>query len=693
MRRRIIMKKVFCAFVLTLLVTLTLNLLTFPVGANKTGTEPQSLKQKGKSLGGSFGELQMNETTTDETGITHTKTRQTIDGVPVWNGEAIVHLNPDGSIFAVTDETIPDLAVSTQPVISSAQATDTALLIYGNGTYPVIVPSPTSSPSPSPSPTVSPSPLPTATPIANATPVATSNSAINVDSQATDSPSAVGDGGSVLTAAPLTDLWVWRGSDRDHLVYRVQMERLDGSDLMTAPVYFIDAETNEKVFGYDNLETQTATGSGPSLYSGNVSFLTYRASNLYYLEDLSRRLGTFDYYSGRLSDYDNYWNGSSQRAAVDAHWGAERTLDYYSTTHGRNGLNGSGGPGYNTAVNGTPVITSFVHAGSSLNNAFWTGQYMMYGDGDGSTFSPLTTLDICGHELTHGVTQYSAALIYQGESGALNEAMSDVFGSMVERYTKGESANTWKIGEDAYTPYTAGDALRYMDNPTRGGQPDNYADRYLGSADNGGVHTNSGIANYAFYLLAKGGTTRRGGTMTGIGADKAARIWYRALTSYMTSGTNFAGARTATLNAANAIYGSNSAEAIAVSQSWCLVGVGTCTNTCGTLSANQSLGKGQSLSSCNGLARLIFQNDGNVVLYKYTGQALWNTGTYNRPDANRLVMQGDGNFVLYSNSNQAIWNSGTYRYPGAVLRVQDDRNMVIYATNNAAVWQTGTAGR
>ena len=198
---------------------------------------------------------------------------------------------------------------------------------------------------------------------------------------------------------------------------------------------------------------------------------------------------------------------------------------------------------------------------------------MTYGDGNGSTFSPLVTLDICGHEMTHGVTERTAGLVYSNESGALNEAMSDVFGAMVERYTEGENSNTWKIGEDAYTPATSGDALRYMNDTHRGGDPDHYSERYTGSADNGGVHTNSGIANFAFYLLAKGGTHHLGGSMTGIGADKARLIWYRALTSYMTSSTNFKGARTATLNAASALYGTGSAEYNAVASSWSLCGV------------------------------------------------------------------------------------------------------------------------
>ena len=228
---------------------------------------------------------------------------------------------------------------------------------------------------------------------------------------------------------------------------------------------------------------------------------------------------------------------------------------------------------YSAAVGGAALISSKVHYGTNYNNAFWNGSYMTYGDGNGSTFSPLVTIDIAGHEMMHGITQFTANLTYSGESGALNESWSDVFGAMVERYKYGESADTWKVGEQCYTPGNGtGDALRYMNNPhqasnsgyTADDDPDHYSERYTGTGDNGGVHINSGIANMAFYLVAKGGSHHMGGSMTGIGADDAAKIWYKAITTYMTSGTNFDGARTATLNAAAALFGSGSAQYAAV---------------------------------------------------------------------------------------------------------------------------------
>ncbi|MFL6291331.1 MAG: M4 family metallopeptidase [Thermoanaerobaculia bacterium] len=182
--------------------------------------------------------------------------------------------------------------------------------------------------------------------------------------------------------------------------------------------------------------------------------------------------------------------------AQAAHDYAGSTYDYYAARYGRDSLNNAG-----------MTLISTVHYGE-VNNAGWTGSQMVYGDGDGSTFGPFSYgLDVVAHELTHGVTQYTSNLTYLGESGALNEAMSDIFGAATEAYFRGLSSNTWKVGEDIYTPGTPGDALRYMNNPTLdGASRDYYPSRYTGSADNGGVHWNSGIANLAFYLIVQGGT-------------------------------------------------------------------------------------------------------------------------------------------------------------------------------------------
>lgn len=216
---------------------------------------------------------------------------------------------------------------------------------------------------------------------------------------------------------------------------------------------------------------------------------------------------------------------------------------------------------------------------TTKNNAAWSDYYkaFMFGDGDGSTFSPLAySLDVTAHELTHAVTSSTADLEYQNESGALNEAMSDVFGVACEAWDDGGiSADTWKMGEDVYTPGTSGDALRYMNDPTADGQSyDYYPERYTGTQDYGGVHLNSGIANLSFYLLTQGGTHPRGKTsnnVPAIGITKSQAIYYRALTQYMTSSSNFEAARNATAQAATDLYGST--ETAAVHSAWDAVGV------------------------------------------------------------------------------------------------------------------------
>ncbi|HEY0459387.1 MAG TPA: M4 family metallopeptidase [Pyrinomonadaceae bacterium] len=485
---------------------------------------------------GNVDEFEVQKVEVDDLKMAHTRVRQRIGGIPVWEGEAIVHLKQDGSLYEVTDDLKESVAVNTAPNFSEQDAINIVLDSYR--------------------------------------------------------------GRAKLTEEPRADLWIYRGGDRDHLVYRVTTPRVDGSRETSVPVTFIDAQTGENVFQYDNLQT----GTGSSLYSGTVTINTSSSGSTFYMEDLTRKQGTFNMNStgnestgsggtqSRFTGTDDVWSATLERAAVDAHLGAAKTYDYYLNVHGRNGIDGAGGPGTTAAAANSTIslITSRVHFGSSgrYNNAFWFNNQMSYGDGDGSQFSPLTTIDICGHEMTHGVTERTANLTYSGESGALNESMSDVMGAMVELYADGGTvtANTWKIGEDAYTPATAGDALRRMDNPNAVGDPDHYSLRlYPGSCtpsslnDNCGVHTNSSITNHAYYLIANGGTNRVSGiSVAGIGTTDAAKIWYRALTSYMTSSTNFSGARTATLNAASALFGATSTQYNGVAQGWCAVGIGTC---------------------------------------------------------------------------------------------------------------------
>jgi len=264
-------------------------------------------------------------------------------------------------------------------------------------------------------------------------------------------------------------------------------------------------------------------------------------------------------------------------AALDAaHNFAGNVYDYYKNVHNRDSYDGAGA-----------TIKSSAHYSTSYNNAFWNGTQMVYGDGDGSQFTALSkALDVDAHELTHAVTERTAGLTYSNESGALNEATSDILGNSCEAYSLNAgtpNANTWKVGEDIYTPSTAGDALRYMNNPTADGySKDWYPSRITGTADNGGVHGNSGIANLAYYLMVMGGSHPRSMSTVVVPAlsatsstslDMAQRIWYRALTVYMTSSTNFQGARNATAQAAADLYGGTTGAAYnTVQKAWDCVG-------------------------------------------------------------------------------------------------------------------------
>ncbi|MEP7265609.1 MAG: M4 family metallopeptidase, partial [Bacteroidota bacterium] len=342
---------------------------------------------------------------------------------------------------------------------------------------------------------------------------------------------------------------------------------------------YINAVTGKVMHKENRLCGVAVTGSGNTFYNGTRTFTTDSVSpGNYRLRDNTRASGvqTYNLLNGTnyaaavdFTDADNVWTSTANQdhAALDAHWGAATTFDYYKNVHGRNSYNNTGG-----------ILLSYVHYSASYNNAFWDGTRMTYGDGDGATFSPLTELDVCGHELTHGVTEYSSGLIYSNESGALNEGFSDVFGKTIDFYMNPVTAD-WRIGGKCYTPGTAGDALRFMNNPNLAGNPDTYlgTNWYTGTADNGGVHNNSGVLNYWYYLLVNGGSgTNDVGfnfNVTAIGIAKARAIAYRTNTFYLTSSSNYADAGFYALKSATDLYGVCSPEAYAVKNAWDAVGV------------------------------------------------------------------------------------------------------------------------
>lgn len=316
--------------------------------------------------------------------------------------------------------------------------------------------------------------------------------------------------------------------------------------------------------------TGTATtGTGIGVLGDTKTLNMVKSTNGYYLQDNTRGKGIFTYNAKNNTtlpgslwvEKTNKYTTASDRAAVDAHFYAGVVYDYYKKTFNRNSYDNNGA-----------ALKSTVHYDQNYDNAFWDGTEMVYGDGDGTMFTALSGgIDVIGHELTHAVTERTSNLTYQDEPGALNEAISDIFGTLIEFSYKGNKGN-YDIGEDVYTPNIPGDALRSMSDPTKYGDPDNYTDRYTGTDDNGGVHTNSGIINKAAYLLAEGGTSY-GVTVPGIGRDKLGKIYYRANTTYFTESTTFSQARAALMQAAADLYGSTSAEVNAVTLAYDAVGV------------------------------------------------------------------------------------------------------------------------
>lgn len=340
----------------------------------------------------------------------------------------------------------------------------------------------------------------------------------------------------------------------------------------------VDARSGEILAKYPRIHDADVAGTGTSLYNGTVNIIVDSFAGGYRLREAGRSgVQTYNMQNGTnygaavdFVDSDVNFTAAVAHAGVSAHWGAEATYDYYLYEHGRNSYNNAGG-----------ILRSYVHYGNNYNNAFWDGTRMTYGDGNGVTFSPLVSLDVTGHEITHGVTEYSADLVYANESGALNESFSDIFGTAIEFYIEG-AAGDWLIGEDIYL---AGPALRSMENPNSAGDPDTYFGNFwapLASSPNqfndyGGVHSNSGVQNFWFYLLSEGssGVNDNGDaySVSGIGIDDAAQIVYRNLTVYLTSNSRFIDARNGSINAAEDLFGDPSPQLQAVKDAWDAVGV------------------------------------------------------------------------------------------------------------------------
>jgi Zn-dependent metalloprotease len=341
-----------------------------------------------------------------------------------------------------------------------------------------------------------------------------------------------------------------------------------------APLYkanlYIDATTGEVIRETNLICTIDAVGTANTKYSGTQAITTDSYASGFRLRESGRGGGIETYNLANSSTYTNTdftnttntWTiTTSNQAATDAHFGAESTYDYFWQKHSRNSIDGNG-----------YKLLSYVHYSTNYVNAFWDGLRMTYGDGQVSQgFNIMTALDVCGHEITHGVVENTANL-GNGEAGALNEAFADIFGTCVEWFAR-PSQHDWFMGKDISTTSTP---LRDMSNPKSQQQPDTYLGTYWDNT--GEVHTNDGPCIYWFYLLSVGGSGSNDNNsaynVSGISMEKAAAIAYRALAFYMTPTTNYANVRNYTIQAAKDLYGACSNELIQTTNAWYAVGVG-----------------------------------------------------------------------------------------------------------------------
>ncbi|WP_406040170.1 M4 family metallopeptidase [Micromonospora sp. NBC_00898] len=460
-------------------------------------------------------------TKVDASGAAHTRYTRTYHGLRVYGGDFVIHTAPDGSYAGTSVGLAAPLTLGTTAKVGSAAAKASARQAFAGS----------------------------------------------------------------LTSLGAPELFVDASSGRGRLAWETVASGMKADQQTPSKLHVItDATTGRVIGSYDEIET--VAGTGNSIYAGTVSIDTTLSGSTYQMVDPSHGNGrTCDMNNGTstcttFTDADNTWgtgaNSNRQSAAVDAHFGAAKTFDYYKNVHARNGIFGNG--------TGVP---SRVHYGSNYVNAFWDGSQMTYGDGS-SNAKPLVSLDVAGHEMSHGVTEnvVPGGLTYSGESGGLNEATSDIFGSMVEFYAAAPSdPGDYDIGEKININGN-GTPLRYMYNPSLDGSSDSC---WSTSTKNKDVHYSSGPANHFFFNLAEGtGSTAYGTSpvcgsapaVTGIGRAKAEKIWFRALDVYFTSNTSYVNtttpsntARAYSLRSATDLYGNCSTEYKTVQAAWTAVNV------------------------------------------------------------------------------------------------------------------------
>ncbi|MEU0831507.1 M4 family metallopeptidase [Streptomyces sp. NPDC005969] len=476
-----------------------------------------------KELGlGSQEKLVVRDVIQDNDGTTHTRYERTFAGLPVLGGDLVVQETKAGATKSVTKAS----------KVTSAQ-------LKAVGTAADIAPA-------------------------------------KAETQALGAAKAAGSKKTVADRAPRKVVWMAQG--KPQLAYETVVGGLQDDGTPNELHVVTDASTGAKLYEWQ----ATETGTGNTQYNGQVTLGTAPS---YTLTDTGRgnhktynlnhgTSGTGTLFSNSTDVWGNGTPQNAETAAADAHYGAAETWDYYKNVQGRTGIRGDGVGAY-----------SRVHYGNAYVNAFWSDSCfcMTYGDGSGNT-KPLTSLDVAAHEMTHGVTSTTAGLVYSGESGGLNEATSDIMAAAVEFYSNTTAdPGDYLVGEKIDINGN-GTPLRYMDKPSKDGASKDAWYSGIGSID---VHYSSGPANHFFYLLSEGSgaktingvnydsPTSDGLPVTGIGRDKAALIWFKALTTKFTSTTNYATARTGTLAVAGELYGTTSAEYKSVADAWAAISVGS----------------------------------------------------------------------------------------------------------------------
>ena len=459
-------------------------------------------------------ELKILKTSLDETGIVHIRAQQLFHGIEIYGAESYLHVGKDKEIFTGRIITV-DPQVSINPLISADNA------------------------------------------------VATVKSDVGIKTLLRKL--SVAEKSFLDYSSPETNLVIYEG----RLAYKISIR----PNFIEEWRYFIDAINGEILFSYNNTNSDgPATANAFDLNNISRTISTYLENGTYYLINASEPMYNSATNEGRIVtlnanntsavqlDYDfitsinNSWNIP---AGVSAHFNAKQAYEYLRTTFNRNSLNDQGGN-----------IISFINVteedGSSMENAFWNGKAVFYGNG-GDAFKSLPgALDVAAHELGHGVISNTANLEYYGQSGAINESYADIFGSMVDR-------EDWYIGEDVTkTSFSPSGRLRDMSDPHNRGsslndpywQPSHVSEMYLGDQDNGGVHVNSGIGNHAYYLFA-----------TATSKEIAEQVFYKALTNYLTSKSQFIDFRIAVVQSAKDMYGETSNEVTAAKNAFDAVGI------------------------------------------------------------------------------------------------------------------------